>query len=158
MIKKISLILMLAFSQIYGRIVLPTSFYPSACPFITSDAELLDWELKTLKSFLEGWPCVADSPSNYQYLQCWTRLQAGLLLIEYTRLNKIEHVEYLLSYLLTGCGCKYNIYCYAGKLNSKVSYAFKIADDSDNEELIQLFQNYFQKQKLNLPPAGYQRK
>jgi hypothetical protein len=150
---------MLAFSQIYGRIAL---YNLNECPFIPSDAELLAWDLETIKSFVEDRPYVADRPSDHVYYQCWTRLQAGELLIEYTRLNKIEHVEYLLSYLLPyhklgGCGCKINcINCYVCKLDSRVRYAFKIADDSYNEELIQLFQNYFQKQKLNLPPSGYQ--
>ena len=67
------------------------------------------------------------------------------LLTEYTLLNKIEHVEYLLS-LNTN----------QKMLDKQVKAAFQIACNSGNGELIQLFQNYFEKQRLNLQIAELQ--
>jgi hypothetical protein len=141
MIKKISLILMLAFSQINGkREFYPTDreIMPKMVAFICSLCH--NWDLETLKSFVDDnhlW-CIYEESETGQSL-----------LTEYTLLNKTEHVEYLLSYLLP----YHKVDCFACKnLDRQVIKAFLMADD----KLIQLFQNYFQKQKLNLPPAGYQ--
>lgn len=212
MIKKISLILMLAFSQIYGKIVIDDrveasldflklclryvesngldkgrlkdlissikgrfanctfanfgniiirpGFHNISDSYIYADFQWSDspqlilatdskfpvtincstchnWDLKMLKSMV-------DFSVEKACIYCES--QTGqTLLIDYTILNKIEHVKYLLS-LNTN----------HKMLDKQVKVAFQIACKSGNGELIQLFQNYFEKQRLNLQIAELQ--
>ena len=197
MIKKISLILMLAFSQTYGKIVegggtpwlkesqdyLPELCFLQCClGYVRSNGlnsnglssfiadKMRHWQTARCKIYFE-W---SDSPelilatdSNFGVtINCSTchnwhlemlktmaesRLRTCLycklpngqtFLTEYTRLNKIDHVKYLLSLDINK--------------EREVRTAFNIACENGNEELIQLFQNYFEKQRLNLQIAELQ--
>ena len=206
MIKKISLILMLAFSQIYGRITEKHSqvyahlVILERCLSYVQSNELnkgnLIWMIQSIKSELANYGKInpktgltnfsinfayidvhvdfqwSDSPQlilpghsilpgkftiNCSTCHNWDlkmlksmvgasrrciycESQTGqTLLIDYTILNKIEHVEYLLS--LDNNREMFD------KFDKQVKAAFQIAWKSGNGELIKLFQNYFEKQR-----------
>jgi hypothetical protein len=92
-----------------------------------------NWHLEMLKTMAES--------RLRQYLHL--ELPNGqTFLTEYTRFNKIDHVKYLLSLDIIK--------------EREIRTAFNIACENGNEELIQLFQNYFEKQRLNLQIAELQ--
>ena len=205
MIKKISLILMLAFSQIYGRISGEVyddlGFLQLCLRYVQSNGlneENLIWSIQSIKNELANYGKInwntgrtnfhinhnklhvnfqwSDSPQlilpgKYFTINCSTchnwdlkmlesmvsfnhyciyvESQTGqTLLSEYTLLNKIEHVEYLLS--LNKNQAMFD------KFDKQVKAACQIAWKSGNGELIQLFQNYFKKIELNLQIAELQ--
>ena len=114
------------------QLILPGKYFTINC------STCHNWDLEMLK--------VIVSFDHYCiYLESKT---GQTLLTEYTLLNKIEHVEYLLSLYK-------NQTMFDKFFDENVNAAFQIAWNNGNGELIQLFQNYFQK-KIKRPPSGYQ--